>query len=286
MKKDRKWIWNAYPVVLACLVCLLPWQKIVHADPEKGKGQFYMISTGVGDSDLITLRAIKAIQESDIIICRPETREAFSSYLEGKIFWEGAFHEWRTRGKKCEDISDPQKRDKCQKDREARQELEARIRSAVKEGKTIAVLGNGDLFIFGGPYRWYREDLADLDIKTIPGVSCLNAANAVIGKDIMGGSSVHSAVLTHYQDIDKLARHQPTMIIFTMHTQFPDLVDKLQKYYPAATPIAIVFYAGYKDKEYKICGQLDTIAEKIENIEIPFEHLVYVGDFMERNSKK
>lgn len=279
MNRNAKKIKN---IRLICLICLLMLPMIAassHA-AEKAPGKFYMVSVGVGDADLITVRAIETIKKSDIIICRPRTRETFSKYLAGKTFWEGAFQEWRTHDVACDQIENPKQREKCRKDRAVREKLEARIRAAVKDGKTVTVLGSGDLFIYGGPYRWYREELKDLDIHTMPGVSCLNAANTVIGKDIMDGDTVHSAVLTHYHGIDKLAKHQPTMIIFTMHTAFADIVEKLKSYYPPETPIAIVFYAGYKDKEYQIKGNLNNILQKTKGVDFPFEHLVYVGSFM------
>jgi len=42
-----------------------------------------------------------------------------------------------------------------------------------------------------------------------------------------------------------------------------------------------VLYAGYKDKERVITGTFEDIYEKIKNIQLPFEYLVYVGDFGE-----
>jgi len=285
MKPNSKITYSLIKIGLIGLLCLFMIQAgriDGHAAAqEKTAGQFYMVSVGVGDADLITVRAIETIKKSDIIICRPGTRKTFSRYLDGKTFWKGAFHAWRTHDQDCAEIKDPDKREKCRKERAVREALMARIRAAIQNGKTVSVLGSGDLFIYGGPYRWYRDELQDLDVKTIPGVSCLNAANAVIGKDIMRGKTMHSAVLTHYRDIDKVAKNQPTLIIFTMHTAFADIVDKLKTYYPPKTPIAIVFYAGYKQKENKIAGRLDTILEKTKGMDFPFEHLVYVGDFME-----
>lgn len=247
---------------------------------EKNTGGFQLVSLGVGDPDLITVRAIERIKESDIIICREKMEKAFEKYLAGKTVWEGAFNEWRTWNQDCGEITDPVKRKKCISDQEVREKLEQKIRTAVDEGKTVSVLGQGDLMIYGGPYRWYLEAFEDLDPEIVPGLSCLNAANASLGKDIMSGKKTSSAVLTHYRDIDKVAEHQPTLIVFTMHTKFEDLVEKLRRYYPEDTPVSVVFYAGYREKEYRISGNLDTILKKTEGEEFPFEHLVYVGDFM------
>lgn len=269
------------------LFCLLTFllvhsgKSIVHAADLKNAGGLYLVSTGVGDADMITVRALDTIEKSDIIICRPQTREQFSKYLEGKTFWEGAFNEWRTWNQDCSEFKDAKQKEKCKSDRAVREELAAKIRGAIEDGKTVSVLGSGDLMIYGGPYRWYLEAFKDSPPKIIPGVSALNAANAALGKDIMMGKKTSSTVMTVYRDIDKLAKHNPTMIVFTMHTEFDDLVKKLSEYYPPETPIAIVFYAGDEEKEYQVSGSLDTIIQKVEGIDFPFEHLVYVGDFLE-----
>ena len=246
----------------------------------KHAGQFFLVSVGVGDPDLITVRAADTIKKSDIIIYRPEMRELFGKYMQGKTFWDGASREWRTHGKDCATIEDSALKQKCLSDREVRDALEAKIRQTLKEGKTVSVLGSGDLLIYGGPYRWYMEELKDLNIKIIPGVSCLNAANAALGRDIMAGRETHSAVMTTYRDVGKMAAAHPTMIVFTMHTEFEDLVEKLKTHYPRQTPIAIIFYAGYKEKENILYGTLENILGKTRGLDFPFEHLVYVGDFL------
>jgi len=247
---------------------------------QQTKDQFYLVSLGVGDSDLITLRAINIIKASDVIVCRERTQKAFSEYLQGKMILDQAQAGWRTYRRDCSSIKDLQNRAECQKYADSRAQLIKKIRSAIQAGKTVSVLGSGDLMIYGGPYRWYLEEFKDLNPKVIPGVSCFNAANAALGKDIMMGKASHSTVLTTFREIDKLAGSHPTMVIFTMHTKFNELVEKLKAHYPADTPIAVVFHAGYKQKENIVRGSLSTIVEQTNGKPFPFEHLVYVGDFM------
>ena len=281
MKCNRTYFWLLTGIMVSCLFLNGLSSVTAHEMEAKDPGQFYLVSLGVGDPDLITVRAIETIEASDIIICRPETREVFAKYLAGKTFWDGAFREWRTYKTDCGTVQDTAQKGKCQSDKKVRDAVEADIRKAVGEGKTVSVLGSGDLLIYGGPYRWYMEALKDLDIKIIPGVSCLNAANAALGTDICDGRETRAAVLTTFREIDKLAPAHPTLVIFTMFTKFPDLVEKLKTHYPVETPIAIVFYAGYKEKEHIVDGTLENIVEKTRGKDFPFEHLVYVGDFLE-----
>jgi precorrin-4/cobalt-precorrin-4 C11-methyltransferase len=242
--------------------------------------RLYLVSIGPGDVDLITLRAIDTINKSQVIVCRKQTEKKLAQYLKGKKILDASLSGWRTYRKDRAVIKDKKAREKRRNNNETRAKLIAQIRHALDAGKTVSVLGSGDLCIYGGPYHWYLEEFKDMHPKIIPGVSCFNAANAALGMEIMSGKESHSAVLTTARDLEKFSGHHPTMVIFTMHTKFEDLVKKLKTQYPPETPIAIVFYAGYKDKEHITRGRLGTILQKTQGQKFPFEHLVYVGDFM------
>jgi len=271
---------NLFWVVLFSMVIAVSAAPRLALAHQQTENHFYLVSLGVGDPDLITLRAIETIKASDVIVCRDRNKEELAEYLKGKTILDQSMARWRGYHKDCASIEDTKERAECQKSAESRAQLIQQIRSAIEAGKTVSVLGSGDLMIYGGPYRWYLEEFKDLHPKIIPGVSCFNAANAAMGKDIMSGKACHSAVLTTFRELDKLAGSHPTMVIFTMHTEFDELVDKLKTHYPADTPIAIVFYAGYKQKEHIVRGRLDTIIAQTQDKPFPFEHLVYVGDFM------
>ena len=253
---------------------------------EKGEPALYLVSIGVGDADLITVRAVNTIKKSDVIVCREKTKGKFAEYLDGKEFLDISLSGWRTYGKDCSGIDDKEKRVKCEENRGKRAKLISGIRSAIVTGKTVAVLGSGDILIYGGPYRWYLEEFADVNPRVIPGVSCFNAANAALRKDVASGKETHAVVLTTIREADKLSGHHPTMVIFTMHTKFKDLVDKLTNLYPPQTPIAVVVYAGCKEKERVIKGRLNTILEQVGDEKFPFEHLIYVGDFLDQKREK
>ncbi|MCK5507871.1 MAG: hypothetical protein KAI50_05055 [Desulfobacterales bacterium] len=279
--------WSKTMVVTTfCALIFFQMCDVSQALSEKGKPALYLVSVGVGDADLITVRAINTIKKSDVIVCREKTKERFAEYLKGKEFLDISLSGWRTYGKDCSMIKEKEKQVTCEENRKKRAKLIFGIRSAIAAGKTVAVLGSGDLLIYGGPYRWYLEEFADLNPRIIPGVSCFNAANAALRKDVALGKETHSVVLTTIREIEKLSKHHPTMVIFTMHTKFKDLVEKLQNLYPLQTPIAVVIYAGYKEKERLIKGRLNTILELVGDAKFPFEHLVYVGDFLDQKRKK
>ena len=54
--------------------------------------RLYLVSMGVGDVDLITLRAIDTIDKSQVVVCRKKIEDKFATYLKGKEILE------KTRG--------------------------------------------------------------------------------------------------------------------------------------------------------------------------------------------
>jgi precorrin-4/cobalt-precorrin-4 C11-methyltransferase len=264
-----------------------------NAVAEKRTGtQLYLVGVGNGDPDNITLRAINTIKDSDIIFCHKRIRDKFPILLQDKEIHDPGFGIFAIYGKKPEEAK-KNKRFNYEEKIKQLNEITTIIRNAVKKGKVVSVLDSGDPTIYG-PNMWYLEAFEDLDPEIVPGISCFNSANAALRKGVTSGVKAHSVILTasfgreEYtgpDSIEKLARHQATMTFFTMFLDLEKVVKKLKKHYPSDTPIAIVLFAGYKDKEKIIHGTLDTILEKTKGEKIPFEHLIYVGDFLTKRYK-
>lgn len=258
----------------------------------EGKGSFYLVGMGPGDPDLVTYRAMKIVQKADLIICHKRLNERFASDLKNKKV-EGVPVDiwiWFGYGKKASDFQDKEL-EKFQASEKARAEVVAKVRGAMKQGKTVAILDSGDPLIYG-PWSWCLEEFQDLDPVVVPGLSCFNAAHAILKKDVTWSHTVKSTILTANDwpgtrdAIEKMASHQVTMVIFMMGLELNKLIEKLSTHYPPQTPIAVVCHAGYKEKEGVIMGTLETILDKTRNQKLPFEHLVYVGDNLNFKWKK
>jgi Precorrin-4 methylase len=157
------------------------------------------------------------------------------------------------------------------------------IRKSIKEGKNIVVIDNGDPTIYG-PHIYFVKEFQDLAPKIIPGISSFNAANAALQTSVIGGLEDAKGVTltvgsTKNAIIDKLAPTQSTMVFF-MDREFDKFITHLLTLYPKETPIAIVINAGESQKEEVIVATLATIQAKVGKEKIPFNHLVYVGNFL------
>jgi precorrin-4 methylase len=249
--------------------------------------QLYLVSVGNGDPDNITLRAVNTIKNADIVFCRERTRDKFPILLQGKEIHDPGFGIFAVYGKRPEEAKKSKRFDYEEKMAQFR-EISKIIAEAVTQGKTVAVLCHGDPTIYG-PNMWYMEAFEDLKPEIVTGVSCFNAANAALEKGVTSGKKAHSVILTasfgqeDYNGSDSianLAQHQAAMAFFTMFLDIEDVVAQLKTQYPPETPMAIVEHAGYRDKERIIRGTLNTIEEKTKDIDLDFEYMIYIGDFL------
>jgi precorrin-4 methylase len=256
------------------------------APPAKaaGRGKYYLVGMGPGDPDLATVRALKVIESADLIFAHQRLKDKFQRYLTGKKVLTGYHRLFPFYGKACAEVSKTDKkreRMSCEQYHQKQSEFAALVRTAVAEGKTVAMLDSGDPLVYG-PCAWSLIELRDLDTEVVPGLSCFNAANAALKAGVTEGKASHSVILASGWSVDEMAVHQSTIVLFTMRTQFKKFIDSLSAHYPSDTPVAIVFSAGYVEKERVMRGTLGTILDQVGEDRLPFEYLLYVGDFLDK----
>lgn len=246
--------------------------------------QLYLVGVGAGDPDLITLRAVKVIGQSQVVFCTDGIEEKYASYLQGKEVIKGYWRLFPYYGQDPAELQGDERRE-CEQLAAKRNAFIAKVRQAVAAGKVVAILDNGDPLIYG-PWAWCLEEFADLRPVVVPGVSSFNAANAALGRGITTSEATKAVILTSTDwpgktdTIDKLAAHRSTMVLFTMRAEFKSFIEKLLVNYPPETPVAVVKHAGYQGKEEVIQATLGTILDKVSQDQLPFEYLIYVGDFL------
>ncbi|QER42222.1 tetrapyrrole methylase [Thermodesulfobacterium sp. TA1] len=248
------------------------------------EGRLYLVSTGVGDLDNLTLRAYEVIQKADIVFCSKWSCERMKDLIKGKEVYDAGFGIFHLFYRKEKEISSSEIRPHDFNREEKKKELEKItkiVRTAVKQGKVVAVLDEGDPTVYG-PHIWYMEAFKDLNPEIVPGVSSFNAANAAIKKSLTGGKTLSITLASGFSDLESLAKTRTNLVLFTMRIKdIAEVLKKIEKYYSPKTQVIFVLYAGYKEKERVIAGTFEDIYEKIKGIKLPFEYLVYIGDFGE-----
>jgi len=277
--------------VVVCGLALVP-LALAGAGTEAARGttgKLYLVGVGPGSTDLITLRGLRVIKKADFIICYPSIRDRFKDLLKGKRLMCGEF--WRLHhfyGLKPGDVP-TDRRGEYEKIQRERAEFIAKVRAALSRGETVAILDNGDPLLYG-PYVWCLEEFADANPEVVPGVSCFNAANAALGQSVAGGKETKSLIITSADwpgttdTIERLAKLHTTMVLFTMQKSFGYFIDRLRRSCSPETPVAVVIRAGDPHRQRVVRGTLGNISKKIDTDKLPFEYLIYVGDFLATGS--
>lgn len=156
-------------------------------DAGPGRGALYVIGIGPGDPGQLTREALEILERCDVLI-------GYETYLD-----------------LVRDLIDPrqevighhmgQEADRC------RQAL-----TLASEGKRVALISSGDAGIYGMAGLVYEllhrsavPALAEVPIRVIPGVSCINAAAALLGAPLMHDFAVISLsdLLTPWEEIER-----------------------------------------------------------------------------------
>lgn len=257
---------------------------------EQKTTQFYLVGTGPGAPDLITLRAIDVIKKADVIFGSRRLKDKYPELLKDKEVIDGY---WRLFPFYGQDISKlpPEQREMAEKLAAKRKEFIAIVRKAVADGKTVAVLDGGDPMIYG-PWSWTLEEFEDLKPVVVPGVSCFNAGNAALRQSVTTADRTKAVILSSTDwpgktdTIEELGKLRSSMVLFTMREEFPEFIRKLLVNYPPETPVALVKHAGDMDREEVVRGKLGTIVEQVGHDRLPFDYLIYVGDFLDHRYNK
>lgn len=280
MKSVKIWtVMMAIGLLMAC--SMAAGVKSVEAGPSGG---YCVVGIGPGDADLLTARAVSVIRKADIVFCDSETREKLAGLVDfkNKQVLDGYGRLFRFHGKVCGALSENERtRHKmtCEEYHKKQAEFAALVRKAVAEGKNVVMLSHGDPTIYG-PDIWTLKEFKDIESEVVPGLSCFNAANAALAQGVTEGKRSHSVILASGWSVEEMAALQSTLVLFTMRTEFKKFIDALSRHYPSDTPIAIVSSAGYARKEKVLRGRLDSIMAQTTKERLPFEYMIYVGDFL------
>lgn len=219
--------------------------KADRSDAAGGQGMLYVVGTGPGNGDDLTPRALRAIQESDVIV-------GYGPYLD--------LVETLVSGKETVSSGMAQEIDRCRK-----------AIDLARAGKIVSVISGGDPGIYamaGLVLELLRRDQeateADLPVRIIPGISALNACAARIGAPLMHDFAVISLSdrLTSWKMIEArleaAARADFVIVLYNPKSKGrPTNINRAQrlilKHRPEGTPVGIVKSVTREDEKAFIC---------------------------------
>ncbi|EGT3616353.1 precorrin-3B C(17)-methyltransferase [Clostridium perfringens] len=186
-------------------------------------GKLYVIGIGPGGLDEMTLRAVKAIEECEIIVGYTKYIEMVKDLIKDKeIFKTGM------RGEE----------ERC------REALE------LSKDKKVALISTGDSGIYGMA-GLILEMRTNEDVEIIPGITASSAAGSVLGAPLMHDNCNISLsdLMTPYEDIKKRVRlaAEGDFVISLYNPKskgrphyLRECVDIIKEFRGEETPIAVV----------------------------------------------
>jgi precorrin-4 methylase len=243
----------------------------------KRKPKLYIIGVGCADTSLITLEAISYMGKADVFLCSEDIQKRFAKYMGNKpILFDPLLNTERMFRQKNPHLSPEESKRLLEEKRSG--DIQ-KIRDALNNGKHVAFLEYGDPTIYGSWIYWLSEFQDAIEI--VPGISAFNAANATIGKHIgCNGSiilTVPKGLKSNEAMLKAVAENGDTLVIFIGLKEMKDLMPLFEKYYPASTPVNLVYRAGYSDSERLIKTTLSEVLSVEEGEKEKHLGMIYIG---------
>lgn len=224
-------------------------------------GKVYIVGAGPGDPGLLTIKALKVIEQADVVLydrlVSDDVLGFIPEYVE-KVYV----------GREVGD--DPTHQDTTN----------MLMLKYAREGKRVVRLKGGDPFIFGRGGE-EAEFLVEhgIEFEIVPGVTSAIAAPAYAGIPLTHRAYSSSlAVITGHEatkdkhgiDIAGIANAVDTLVVLMGISNLKDIVDTLLSNGTAEdTPIAIVEYGTVKDKQRVTISTLKKIVEYARDVRPP-----------------
>ncbi|MDP3506363.1 MAG: uroporphyrinogen-III C-methyltransferase [Candidatus Melainabacteria bacterium] len=227
----------------------------------------YLIGTGPGDLDYLTIKAISAIAACDVLLVDELVNHQILQFARPDS-------EIISVGKKAGRHSVPQ------------EQIEELFLDKLKRGKIVGRLKGGDPFVFGrGGEELLMLFKNQIVFETISGITAGIAAPAALGIPVthrglaqsatfVTGHTCHSAELPRWR---ALVASQSTLIIYMGMTRIKDICRTLQECgMPASTPAAAVAN-GSLPSQQSVITTLGNLAEVIKAEGLVAPAIVIIG---------
>ncbi|MGI9227150.1 MAG: uroporphyrinogen-III C-methyltransferase, partial [Gammaproteobacteria bacterium] len=239
------------------------------------QGEVYLVGAGPGDPDLLTFRALRLMQQADVVVYDRLVSQEIMDLVR----------------KDAEHIYAGKERSQHTLPQETINELLVRL---AKEGKRVLRLKGGDPFIFG---RGGEEIASLIDEKipfqVVPGITAAAGCATYAGIPLTHREYSQAVIFAtgHLQDgsvdlnWDMLAHTNQTLVFYMGLQGLENICQKLNKHgLDSETPAALIMQ-GTTANQKVIIGDLNTLPKLVQQHDVKPPTLVIIGDVVQLHKK-
>jgi uroporphyrin-III C-methyltransferase/precorrin-2 dehydrogenase/sirohydrochlorin ferrochelatase len=232
-------------------------------------GHVTLVGAGPGDAELLTLKAMRALQAADVIL--------FDDLVSDEVL------ELARREAKRMMVGKRGRRASCRQE-----DINALMIKLARQGKRVVRLKAGDPMVFGRAGEEIAAlDAAGIPVAVIPGITAALAAASSLGVSLTHRDAAHSVrfVTGHSRqgelpdDLDwrGLADSETSLMVYMGGRTGGAFAAKLVgEGLPASTPVAVVGAVSRRD-ETRWTGQLSELGDALLQIGVEQPVLVGIG---------
>lgn len=238
-------------------------------------GKVFLIGAGLGDPELLTLKAVKALSASNVVLVDDLVNpEILSHCASARIVHVG-------------------KRGGCQST--PQHFINRMLVALAQQGQIVARLKGGDPFLFGrGGEEMLALRAADVNYEVIPGISAGIGATASVEVPITHRDFTHGVtfITGHTQDETPiqwqgLVASKTTLVIYMGLANLPEITRQLMQAGMSKNTPAMIIESGTLPDERALTTALENLPMQAHQHKIKSPALIVIGDVVSlANHKK